>query len=144
MKRQVVGRVAAGLLAVFFGVMTVVEGGSVLFGGPDARVAAGAVVPFVLWFNFSAAFVYVATGALALADRGVALSLARLLAAANLIVFAALGIHIATGGAFEPRTVVAMTIRSAFWIALALALPHLLSSRADSTARQTVGLPVTP
>ena len=33
-----------------------------LFGGEGARRAAGAIVPFVLWFNFIGGFAYVACG----------------------------------------------------------------------------------
>ena len=43
------------------------------------------------------------------------------LAAATLAVFAALGVHILNGGAYETRTVIAMTIRSALWVAIASA-----------------------
>ena len=50
-------RIAAAV-AVVFGILTVVSGGRALFGGADM----GAVVPFVLWFNFLAGFVYVIAG----------------------------------------------------------------------------------
>jgi hypothetical protein len=50
------------LLAVAFGLLTLKEGGSVLFGSDVARAAAGACVPFVLWFNFGAGFAYVVAG----------------------------------------------------------------------------------
>ena len=53
---------AAALVAVAFGLLTLKEGGTVLFGGPEARAAAGQVVPFVLWFNFLAGFANVAGG----------------------------------------------------------------------------------
>ena len=52
----------AALVAVVFGIATVFSGGRVLFGPEAARVAAGAVVPFVLWFNFVAGFAYVLAG----------------------------------------------------------------------------------
>ena len=51
-----------GPVAVLFGVATIVSGGTVLFGDTGTRAAAGAVVPFVLWFNFLAGFAYVAAG----------------------------------------------------------------------------------
>lgn len=44
------------MVAVLFGWLTVLSGGRTLFGGEAARLAAGAVVPFVLWFNFVAGF----------------------------------------------------------------------------------------
>jgi hypothetical protein len=42
-----------------------------------------------------------------------------------LTVFAALGVHILTGGAYETRTLLAIIIRSGFWFAQALLLPRL-------------------
>jgi hypothetical protein len=113
---------------VAFGLATVAEGGHVLFGGPAARAEAGDVVGFVLWFNFAAGFAYVLAGVATVARRRWAVWLARALAAATLLVFAAFAVHVLAGGAFERRTVVAMTIRSGFWLALALGLPRLLVS----------------
>lgn len=49
----------AALLAVGFGLLTLWSGGNVLFGGEDARAAAGNYVPFVVVFNFAAGFAYV-------------------------------------------------------------------------------------
>ena len=51
------------LIAVGFGLLTIKEGGTILFGDEEARSAAGNYVPFVLWFNFVAGFAYVIAGA---------------------------------------------------------------------------------
>ena len=115
-------RWALGALAVAFALATLLEGGSVLFGGPSARAAAGNVVPFVLVFNFVAGFGYVLAGVATLRQRRWALWIARGLALSTLAVFVALAVHALLGGAFEPRTPVAMTLRSAFWIAQSLVL----------------------
>ena len=48
----------AAAVAVIFGLLTIVSGGRAIFGGVDM----GAVVPFVLWFNFGAGFAYVLAG----------------------------------------------------------------------------------
>lgn len=48
----------AAMIAVVFGTLTVISGGRALFGGADM----GAVVPFVLRFNFVAGFAYVIAG----------------------------------------------------------------------------------
>lgn len=48
----------AAVVAVVFGALTVISGGFALIGGSDM----GAVVPFVLWFNFFAGFAYIAAG----------------------------------------------------------------------------------
>ena len=131
-RRSGAWRWLAGGLAVAFGLATIVEGGSVLLGGPAARAEAGHVVPFVLAFNFAAGFVYVAAGAATLAGRAWAAWLALALASSTLLVFAAFGVHVTQGGAFEARTVVAMTMRSAFWVVQSLTLPKLLRRRRES------------
>ncbi len=131
-RRSGAWRWLAGGLAVAFGLATIVEGGSVLLGGPAARAEAGHVVPFVLAFNFAAGFVYVAAGAATLAGRAWAAWLALALASSTLLVFAAFGVHVTQGGAFEARTVVAMTMRSAFWVVQSLTLPMLLRRRRAS------------
>jgi hypothetical protein len=110
---------ALGAAAILFGIVTVAEGGRTLFGGPEARAAAGAYVPFVLWFNFLAGFAYIGAGAGLVAGCRWAGRLALVIAAATLLVFAAFALHIAMGGAYEARTVAAMTLRSAFWAATA-------------------------
>ena len=46
---------------------------------------------------------------------------AGLIAAATLVVFAGFAAHVYQGGLYEMRTVVAMTVRSAVWILIALA-----------------------
>lgn len=53
---------AVALIAVVFGIATVIVGGKTLFGGAAVRAAAGNIVSFVLWFNFVAGFAYVAAG----------------------------------------------------------------------------------
>ncbi len=122
----------AGGLAIAFGIATLAEGGGVLFGGPQARAAAGNVVPFVLGFNFGAGFVYVATGVAVLAGRGWASWMARGLAVATAIVFVAFGLHVFGGGAFEQKTAVAMTLRTGFWVVQALVLPRLFRAGSAS------------
>lgn len=118
-KRPVALSIAA-VVAILFGALTIKSGGAVLFFDGTARQAAGNYVPFVLWFNFVAGFIYILTGLGLWARKGWALKLAIGLAAATLTVFAALGIHILNGGAFEMRTVIAMTLRSTVWLTIAI------------------------
>ncbi|MBI3095315.1 MAG: hypothetical protein HYY97_10630 [Rhodocyclales bacterium] len=107
------------IAALAFGLLTIVSGGRVLFGGAEARAAAGNIVPFVLWFNFVAGFVYVAAAAALLkAWRGAA-RLALFLAVATVLVFLAFLAHVASGGAYEMRTLGALSIRALFWIVVA-------------------------
>ncbi|MGP1630260.1 MAG: hypothetical protein ACTS8S_12520 [Giesbergeria sp.] len=108
----------ASVVAVLFGVMTLKEGGTVLFGSEAARTAAGAYVPFVLWFNFLAGFAYVLAG-LALWWRAAwSAGLALAIALATALVFAALGVYVMNGGAYETRTVAAMALRTTVWLAI--------------------------
>jgi hypothetical protein len=110
---------ALAVVAVVFGIATVLSGGRALFGGPEARAAVGNAVPFVLWFNTLAGFVYIAAGIGLWRARPWAPRLAWLIAIATLFVFVAFAVHVATGGAFEMRTVGAMTLRSLVWLAIA-------------------------
>lgn len=120
---------AASLVAVAFGLLTLKEGGTVLFGGREAHAAAGRVVPFVLWFNFAAGFAYVAAGVGLWLQRRWALWLAIAIAASTATVFAAFGVHVLGGGAHETRTVVAMTLRTLVWAALAVIAWKALAPR---------------
>ena len=105
------------VVAFVFGLATIQAGWSVLFG--EGAASAGRFVPFVVWFNFVAGFFYVAAavGLWRQVPWGRGLALA--LALASALIFAAFGIHVAMGGAYEMRTVAAMTLRTLFWAALA-------------------------
>ena len=108
------------VIVLVFGVATVKSGGGVLFFvGP--RIIAGDYVPFVVWFNFLAGFAYIAAAVgLWLWERWAA-RLAAVIAILTLVVFAAFGLHVMAGGAFETRTVGALTLRLVFWTAIAAA-----------------------
>ncbi len=105
----------AASVAILFGLLTILSGGRALFGGEVARAAVGDAVPFVLWFNFLAGFAYVVAGiGLFLRHRpAVWISLGILVA--TVLVFLAFGAHVLQGGAFEMRTVGAMSLRTAVW-----------------------------
>jgi hypothetical protein len=118
-KRPVWAWLIAGT-AILFGVATIISGGAVLFGDAETKAAAGAVVPFVLWFNFLSGFAYVVAGiGLALWKRWGAW-LAALIAASILVASAFFAAHVMSGDVYEMRTVMAMTLRAAVWIGIAL------------------------
>lgn len=107
------------IVAALFGIATVKEGGTVLF-TEAGQQGAGNFVPFVLWFNFFAGFVYILAGIMLFKLKSCSRKLSAVIAIATTIVFTLLEVHILNGGAFESRTVVAMTLRSGIWIAIAL------------------------
>jgi hypothetical protein len=113
--------IIVALLAVAFGILTIVVGGKTL-ADPAEKAAAGNIVPFVLWFNFIAGFAYVVAGCGIFLRRRWAAHLSAFIALATVAVFVALGVHIALGGAFEARTIGAMTFRGLVWIAISLAV----------------------
>ena len=107
------------LIAIAFGLLTIREGGAVLFFDGAARAAAGSYVPFVLWFNFLAGFAYVIAGAGLWLRHRWAVWLAVVIAAATAFAFAAFGAHVYAGGAYEMRTVIAMSFRTLVWVVIA-------------------------
>jgi len=109
---------AISVLALGFGMLTIKEGGTVLFGDDAARAAAGNYVPFVLWFNFVAGFAYVVAAVGLWLQQRWALYLAIGIATATALVFAVLGMYINSGGAYELRTLIAMTLRTLVWITI--------------------------
>ena len=109
----------AAVVAVAFGLLTVKEGGTVLFGDEAARSAAGNYVPFVLWFNFMAGFAYVIAGVGLWMQQRWAAWLAVAIVAATALAFAAFGAHVVSGGAYEKRTLIAMSLRTLVWAAIA-------------------------
>ncbi|MCA0425676.1 MAG: hypothetical protein LCH61_20605 [Proteobacteria bacterium] len=105
----------AAAVAVIFGLLTVVSGGRALFGGVDM----GAVVSFVLWFNFVAGFIYVLAGIALWRGATWAPMLSLAIAVATAAVFAAFLWHVRLGGAWEARTTGAMVLRTGIWIVIA-------------------------
>lgn len=107
---------AISLLAIGFGILTLKEGGAVLFGDEATRAAAGNYVPFVLWFNFIAGFAYIVAGIGLWLQQRWAVLLAFAIAVATAVTFAAFGLHIYSGAAYELRTVIAMSLRTLVWV----------------------------
>ena len=101
-------------VGVLFGVMTLKTGGLSLF-TEEGRVAAGSYVPFVLWFNFLAGFLYIVAGVGIFMRHSRAILIAKFLAIATLGVFILFLGHVALGGAYEVKTLVAMIFRGGVW-----------------------------
>lgn len=105
----------AAVVAVIFGILTIFSGGRALFGGVDM----GAVVPFVLTFNFIAGFAYALAGIGLWRMARWAPMLSVAIAVATAAVFAAFLWHVWHGGAYEARTMGAMLLRLVIWIVIA-------------------------
>lgn len=120
---------AISLLGVGFGLLTIKEGGTILFGDEVARAAADNYVPFVLWSNFAAGFAYVIAGAGLWMQQRWAVWLAAGIVAETVLMFAAFGLHIYFDGAYEMRTVVAMCIRMLVWVVIATVAARTIRSR---------------
>ncbi len=91
------------------------SGGRALFGGMDM----GAVVPFVLWFNFTAGFAYILAGFGLWRRTRWAHLLSFGIALATIAVFTAFLSYIWQGGAYELRTIGAMVVRTLVWTLIA-------------------------
>ena len=107
------------LIALVFGLMTIKEGGSVVFGIGEARAAAGNYIPFVVWFNFLAGFAYVVAGVGLWMQQRWASSMAVAIAAATALASVALGFMILSGTPYEQRTAFAMGLRTVVWVVIA-------------------------
>mgnify|MGYP006909077349 CR=1 FL=1 len=100
------------LFTILFGLLTLMEGGSVLFFDGPSRLAAGHYVPFVVWFNFLAGFAYIIAGAGLWIKKRWAVWLIIATTVATVFTFAAFEAHIYAGGAYETRTLIAMSLRT--------------------------------
>ena len=112
--------IVVAVVAITFGVLTIVSGGRALFGDAAARAEVGNAVPFVLWFNFSAGFFYILAGTGLFLWRRWAAQLAAFIAVATFGILVAFAWHVMVGGAYEMRTVGAMLLRSGVWVVIAL------------------------
>lgn len=108
------------IIAVLFGLLTIKSGGSVLFVDGIAREDAGNYVPFVLWFNFLAGFVYVLAGAGLFMQKHWAAWISIFIVTATIAVFALFGLHILNEGMYEVRTLAAMSLRTVVWALIAM------------------------
>lgn len=103
------------LFVIIFGLMTLIEGGSVAFNIGDARIKSGNYVPFVLWFNFFSGFFYILNGIGLFFEKKWASKSSLILLISILLVYILLFVHIVLGGLYEVRTVIAMGLRSSIW-----------------------------
>jgi len=112
---------AAIAFGFIFGLLTLYSGGSVLFGPQEARDAAGAYMPFVVWFNFLAGAVYLVAAIGLWLGHYWGTRLAVLISLSTLVIAAFFAFQIIQGAEFEMRTVGALILRAGIWAGLAIA-----------------------
>ena len=117
------------LVAVLFGLATIVAGGRILLGLADAGYE---VVRPVLLFNSGMGVVYLIAAVLILRDVERGRLLAVGIAVVNVAVLLAIVMRRASGGMVADETLVAMTLRAGVWVAIAAVLAR------DSARRQTL------
>ena len=108
------------IIAVIFGLITIKAGGAVLFVDGVGREEAGNYVPFILWFNFLAGFIYILVGIGLFMQKHWAVGGSIFIAAATLVVFMIFGLYIFNDGMYEDRTVAAMSLRSVVWVLISI------------------------
>jgi hypothetical protein len=81
---------------------------------------AGAVLPFVVWFNFAAGFAYLVAAVLIWTGRDAARMLAVGIAVATALVAAGFALAVVAGQPFEMRTVGALGLRVLVWAGIAI------------------------
>ncbi|KZK78131.1 hypothetical protein PsW64_03769 [Pseudovibrio sp. W64] len=115
-------RRSLALFAGIFGVLTLISGGSVLFGPVEVQVAAGDYMPVVLWFNFLAGFLYIGAAIGIWLQRNWALGLSAFIAVATGLIALGFGFLVFQGVAYEMRTVGALAVRIGVWTVITLTL----------------------
>ncbi len=108
----------AALLAAGFGLLSIFSAATVLFGPAAAQQSAGAYAGFVVWFNFASGFAYVLAGYALWTMQRWGVWLALLITVAIAFIAFGFGRHIASGAAYEMRTVAALGFRFAVWLAI--------------------------
>lgn len=110
--------------AIIFGIMTIFSGGQNLFNSEVIKTQ-GNVIPEILWFNFSAGFVYLLIATLVLMQKKIALRITATLSALNFVALLHLINHVSQNGAYEVKTIFAMSFRTIFWFAFLIALSRI-------------------
>lgn len=119
------------IISVFlflFGLITIFMGGSVIFDLFGIRVKEGNYVLFVVWANFICGFIYLATVYGFLKNKKWSAILMWIATLVLIITFVAFFIHIHSGGAYEKKTIYAMTFRTTITLAIAIASRSLVAN----------------
>jgi hypothetical protein len=107
--------------AFIFGILTLISGYQNLFNAEVIK-SQGNIIPLVLRYNFGAGFFYIITSVLVLKGHKLGLRLTSTLSSLNVVVFIYLLNYIYDGGAYQGKTVAAMSFRTIFWIVFFIVL----------------------
>lgn len=110
----------SGLFLLFFGLLTIFMGGSVIFDLFGIRRLEGHYVPFVLWVNWFCGFIYLIAGYGFLKMKKWTSRILWSVFTLLVVTYIGLFIHIQLGGVYETKTVVAMAARTFITLILAL------------------------
>lgn len=121
MARALIAQRALAVLAAAFGVATVVAGTRVLAGADPGYV----VFRPLLWFNTAMGLAYLAAAFAIWRDAALGGRAALVIFALNTAVLAAIAVLHLTGEAVATTSLGAMSLRTAFWLSLWLALSQL-------------------
>lgn len=116
--------------AFVFGILTLISGGSVIFGPAEAQAAAGNYIGFVVWFNFIAGAAYVVAAIGLWLGKAWAGPFAAVIALLTAVVAIGFAVVVLQGAAFEMRTVGALILRAGFWTFTAFVVGVRLGSKA--------------
>ncbi len=108
------------IIAIVFGALSIRSGGLVLFTTGEFHQQQGNFVPFVVWANFLGGFAYIVAAIGLLRLQPWAGYLAYIIVSMTVVIYVAFAVHIMGGGSYEMQTIVAMAIRTALWVTIAL------------------------
>jgi hypothetical protein len=100
------------LFLLFFGLLTLFVGSSVLFDWMGMRAKEGNYVPFVVQANVFCALLYLLAAGLVFRKNRQAVVVLLFAVVILLATFVALYFHMASGGLYEQKTLFAMTFRT--------------------------------
>lgn len=108
-----------GYFAIIFGIISSMASSLVLF-TEEGKSVAGQIVYFVLWANFLLSLLYILTGVMILRRMKLSIPFSFFIAATSLVILLGLISHILRGNAYEIRTLMAMSLRTFFWILISI------------------------
>lgn len=117
---------AVGML---FGVVTLITGWRVLFGGMAEQLALSDVALRVVWFNFIVGFAYLIAGFGLFRRAPWAAKLAAGIVGVTVLAAAAFAVHKLSAGSYELLTVWALALRAGVWLVIAWAAREALLKR---------------